>query len=94
MDATERKEPGANMVAFSLQDLQERFGVGEHTVLGWARQGELKAIDVRRSGSSRAKWRITEEALIEFETSRASRTLSPVQVRRRSREPQDVIGFY
>lgn len=57
-------------MTYGVRDLCDRFGVGEHTILQWIHSGELKAIDVSRTGQSRPKWRITEDALNEFETSR------------------------
>jgi len=59
-------------VTYSVKNLQERFGVGEATVLGWIQSGELEAIDTRRSGSTRAKWRVTQEALNRFESKRST----------------------
>lgn len=56
----------------TVKDVQERFTVGEHTVLGWIRQGELTAIDVSRVQGGRPKWKITQLALDEFELARSS----------------------
>jgi excisionase family DNA binding protein len=77
----------------SVRDLCERYGVGEHTVLGWIRSGELRAVNVgRRPGARKPRWRITQEALSAFEL---ARTLAPVLPRtRRKRRPADVIEFY
>ena len=47
----------------SVRDLCERYGVGEHTVLGWINRGELRAINVgRRLDAKKPRWRITQEA--------------------------------
>ena len=32
----------------TVRDLCERYGVSEHTVLGWIRSGELRAVNVGR----------------------------------------------
>ena len=77
----------------SVKDLCERYGVTEHTVLGWIRDGELRAINVgRKVGSKKPRWRITAEALEAFEL---RRTVSPPPPRARRRKPQgQVIEFY
>lgn len=71
----------------SIKDIQKRYGVGEHTVLGWIRRGELRAINVCRTGSSRPKWRITEQALEAFEENRTP-TPPPPRTRRRKRDAE------
>ena len=77
----------------SVRDLCERYGVGEHTVLGWIRSGELRAVNVGRKPSARKpRWRITQEALEAFELARAP-TPSLPRTRRRKR-PAAVIEFY
>ena len=43
-------------MTYSVQDICDRYGVGEHTVLGWIRRGELKAINVGRSPGGKKKW--------------------------------------
>lgn len=58
---------------FGVSDLCERYGVGEHTVLGWIRSGELRAVNVGRTpGGKKPRWGITSEALAQFELSRES----------------------
>jgi transposase len=76
----------------SVRDLCERYGVSEHTVLIWIRLGDLRAIDVSRQRGGRPKWRVTAEALQEFELARTP-TPPPPRARRRKR-PADVIKFY
>jgi excisionase family DNA binding protein len=77
----------------SVRDLCERYGVGEHTVLGWIASGELRALSVgRRPDSKKPRWRITQEALEAFELARTA-TPPPPRLRRRKR-PTDVIEFY
>jgi excisionase family DNA binding protein len=45
---------------YTIQDLQRRYGVTVHTVLGWIRSGELRAVNVgRRRGARKPRWRIT-----------------------------------
>jgi hypothetical protein len=57
---------------YTVRDLQRRFAVTEHTVLGWIRSGELTAINVGRSpGARKPRWRISQEALEAFELARS-----------------------
>jgi excisionase family DNA binding protein len=77
----------------SVHDLTERYGVSEHTVLGWIRSGELRAVNVgRRPGGKKPRWRITQEALEAFE--RARTPAPPLPRARRKRQPPEVIEFY
>ena len=42
--------------ALTVRDLCERFGVEEHTVLGWIKSGELRAMNCgRRPGSKKPR---------------------------------------
>ena len=79
-------------MTYGVKDICERYGVGEHTVLGWIRNGELKSIDVSRKRGGRLKWRITQKALESFEL---LRTHNQPQVRsRRKKQQEDEIKFY
>ncbi len=80
-------------MTLSVRAVCERYGVSEHTVLGWIRSGELRAINVgRRLGAKKPRWRITAEALDAFEVLRTPTAPSP-RARRRKRSA-DVIEFY
>jgi excisionase family DNA binding protein len=77
----------------SVRDLCERYGVGEHTVLGWINSGELRAVNVgRHPGAKKPRWRITQDALEAFEALRTP--TPPVPRTRRRKRPADVIEFY
>ncbi|MSR55052.1 MAG: DNA-binding protein [Gemmataceae bacterium] len=79
---------------FTVQDIQKRYGVTVHTVLGWIRSGELKSLNVgRRMGAKKPRWRITQEALDSFELLRTASPSMP-QTRRRKRAENSVIEFY
>ncbi len=79
---------------YTVQDLQRRYGVTVHTVLGWIRSGELKAVNVgRRSGAKKPRWRISPEALAAFEQLRTATPLRP-RTPRRKRQDAGVIEFY
>jgi excisionase family DNA binding protein len=77
----------------SVRDLCERFGVGEHTVLGWINRGELRAINVgRHLDAKKPRWRITQAALEAFEQLRTP--TPPLRSTRRRKRSADVIEFY
>ena len=77
----------------SVRDICDRYGVGEHTVLGWIRSGELRAVNVgRTAGAKKPRWRIPQTALEAFELAR-THTPPPPRTKRRKR-PADVIQFY
>ncbi|HZZ77892.1 MAG TPA: helix-turn-helix domain-containing protein [Gemmataceae bacterium] len=78
---------------YTVQDICSRYNVTVHTVLGWIRRGELRAINVgRRLGAKKPRWRVTQEALDAWEE---LRTPAPAMPRARRRKRQgDVIEFY
>ena len=77
---------------FTVKNLTERFGVSEGTILGWIKRGELRALDVSRQRGGRPRWRITQEALSDFELLR-THSPSPPPTRRKKR-PAEIIKFY
>jgi excisionase family DNA binding protein len=79
-------------MTYGVKDLCKRFAVGEHTVLGWIRQGELKAVNVARGTDRRPHWRISQEALSAFEERRAAKP--PVPRAPRRKRPEQVTEFY
>jgi len=79
-------------MTYSVKQICERYSVGEHTVLGWIRRGELRAIDVSRTPGGKPRWRITPEALEAFELSRTAEPTPPR--RRRKKKPADVVEFF
>jgi hypothetical protein len=70
-----------------------RYGVTEAAVLAWIRSDELRALNVgRKPGSKKPRWRVSEQALAEFE---AGRVVTPLVPRaRRRRRAENVIEFY
>jgi transposase len=79
-------------MTFSVKDLTDRFGVGEHTICEWIRRGELTAINVARKPGTRPKWRVTEEALAAFELARTA-IPPPERARRRKQANSTVLEF-
>jgi len=78
--------------ALSVREVCGRFNVREHLVLAWIRSGELRALDVSRTRGGKPRWRITPEALAEFELRRTAEP--PPKRTRRRRKQLDVIEFY
>ena len=78
---------------FSVKDICERYAVSEHTVSGWIKSGQLRAFSVsRRLDTKKPRYRVSAEALAEFE---AARTPTPPQPRaKRRKRSTDVIEFY
>ena len=73
--------------------LAERYAINVDKVLGWIRSGELAAINVAAKPNGRPRWRITAEAVIEFEQRRSSKPpITPT--RRRRRKDPNVIEFF
>ena len=81
-------------MTYEVKDLMARFNVTQTTILCWISSGELKAINVgRKPGLKKPRWRITEQALEDFELSR--QTISPQSKRKRSRKQDaETIEFY
>jgi transposase len=77
---------------YSVRDICERYAVGEHTVLGWIKRGDISAIDVSRRLGGKPRWRITAEALAAFEQLRTPSPPPPPVKRNRRRA--DVVEFY
>lgn len=78
----------------SVRDVCELYCVTAHTVLGWIRRGELRAINVgRRPGTKKPRWRITQDALTSFEQLRAV-SPPPPRGRGKRRTEGGVIKFY
>jgi hypothetical protein len=63
--------------AFHVKDIVHRLGVDTHRVIAWIRSGKLRALDVSEGTGKRARWRITPEALAQFEAEREA-AASPV----------------
>jgi transposase len=57
-------------MTLDVKHVAERYGVGQHTVLGWIRRGELTAVNVARTQAGPPRWRITPQALEAFEAAR------------------------
>lgn len=79
-------------MTYTVRDLENRYGVREHTVLAWIKSGELKAINVGTApGKLKPRWRVTEAALQAFEALRQA--TPPPQRTRRRRQSSDLVEF-
>lgn len=81
-------------MTYSVKDLEERYGVGEHTILGWVKSGAITAINVARKPGTRPKWRFTQEAIAQFELARESGGAPTPKAKRKRRADPEVIEFY
>jgi transposase len=83
-------------MTFSVKQIQERYGVSQGTALHWIATGQLKALNLGRDlGKQRARYRITQNALDEFE---ATRTIAVPQTttprRRRTKQDDGYVERY
>lgn len=73
--------------ALTVREVAEQYAVSQHTVLGWIARGELRAINCGRApGKRKPRWRITPEALEQFELLRTNNPPPPRTRRRRQAE--------
>ena len=67
-------------------EIASRYRVNADKVLSWIRSGELAAIDVSTRPGGRPRWRITSEAIEDFERRRAAKPAVKTSRRRRQAE--------
>lgn len=60
----------------TITEVADYFRVTRETVTSWILAGKLSAIDASKHGGKQRRWRISEQALRDFEL---SRTTKPVQ---------------
>ena len=56
----------------SIEDVAHMIGVGKRKVRQWVEEGHLTAIDVANPGAERRQWRISEDAIREFDLGRSN----------------------
>jgi hypothetical protein len=76
---------------FTVADLAKRWRIGEGKIHGFLRRGELIGVNLATHLSARPQWRITPEAVEQFERRRSS--APPPRPPRRRKQPL-VIDFY
>lgn len=78
---------------YSPAEIAERYAVAVDKVLGWIARGELRAVNVATRAFGRPRWRISPEALEQFERARANQV--PTRAPRKTRKcDAEVIQFY
>jgi hypothetical protein len=87
-----KKQRRATPGYFKPGELAARWGVAIDKVLLFIRTGELRAFNVATKTSRRPRYRITEEAVSEFETARAAcpgipKPAPTLKSRRRTKPP-------
>jgi Helix-turn-helix domain len=80
--------------ALTPRQVAERYGVGVHKILSMIDAGIIVAIDMRSPGSSRPRWRITAEAIADFERRRVAQPKAAPTPRRRRASPSGIIEFF
>ena len=66
--------------------LARRWGKKPQAVLALIKSGELRALDLRAAGAKVPRWRISPEALAEFEAKRSNTpTVAPTPTRAKPR---------
>jgi hypothetical protein len=81
-------------MTYTVHDLHLKYGVSEHTVLGWINRGLLRAINVAGADSGNPRWRISEDALADFERVRSSTPQPSTTPRRRKSADTEIIQRY
>ncbi len=66
--------------------LAKHWGIKPDRVIAFIKAGHLAAFNVASDGSTRARWRISWDAVVAFENSRSAAPL-PRPSRRRRRDP-------
>lgn len=80
----------ASTLYLTPPELASRLRVKAAKVINWIRSGELRAIDLATRGSRRPRYRISPEAVAEFERRRSAAPL-PRPIRRR--RPAGIKSF-
>jgi hypothetical protein len=76
---------------FTVADLCRRWRVGPDKIHGFLRRGELVAVNLAASLSTKPQWRITPESVEAFEKRRSSQP-PPKPPRRRRQQP--AVDFF
>ena len=74
-------------------ELAKRWRVKPERVIAWIKSGELRAFDVSsRPGVGKPRYRIPQDAIIEFENRRSAAQVKTT--RRMRQQPADVIEYF
>ena len=82
--------------SLTVPQIAERFAVDPDCVRAWIKSGALVAIDVSRVKGKLPRWRVTPQALEQFEQARASNPgrLAKLPTRARRQRPADFIEYF
>ena len=78
------------MTYLTPPELAKQLRVTPERVRAWIERGELRAVNV--GDRSRARWRISADAVIAFEQGRAA--IPAVKPTRKRRPPPEIIDFF
>jgi len=77
---------------YTPPQLAKKIGCNPHTIIGWIRDGQLVAHDLRVHGQTRPRWRIRASDFEIFLAAR--RSIAPPKQRRRRRTVDDTPVFF
>ena len=66
-------------------EVAQRLGISIKKILHWIETAELRAVNTATRRTGRPRWKITPEALAEFERSRTNVAPAPLPVRKTRR---------
>lgn len=77
---------------YTPPELARRWRIKPDRIIRMIRRGELRAFNIAEPSSSRPRYRIPPDAIVEFENRRSgAETPKP---RRRRRQPADVVQYF
>lgn len=71
----------------------ERLGCKSETVIGLIRSGELRAFDISKKTATRPRYRISMDAIIEFENNRSGKE-EVTKKQRRTKKQSSVVNYF
>jgi hypothetical protein len=89
------KLPASEPVRYlSPPEYARRLGVKPSKVIAWIRSGELRSLDASsRPGVGRPRFRISPDAIVEFENRRGVQP-APAPRRRRNKQRNGVVQYF
>ncbi len=78
-------------MTYTVPELARRWRIGRTKVLAWIRGGHLPALNLAASTVGRPRWRVSAEAVAEFERRRSG---TPTPRVRKRRQATEVIEFF
>ncbi len=77
---------------FNPQSLAKRWNTSAESVLNLIRTKKLRAFTLSPAGSKRPRWKVSADAVAEFEAGQT--TTSVAKPQRRQKQPAGIIQFY